>query len=185
MRRQVVGFAVLAAAAAMIAADKGLKSGLQVGEAPDAFNVRDITGPHKGKTLCYRCRYGGRPVVNVFARELTEELTTLIKLLDEKVARNEEKKMAGFVVFLTSDPDALEPRLEHLAEREKLERIPLTVFEGESGPESYNIARQAEVTVMMWVNSKVAVNYALPAGKLDKPTIARIVKDTDRILADD
>jgi hypothetical protein len=167
------------------AAADSLKSGLQVGEAPDAFNVRDITGPHKGKALCYRCRYGARPVVNIFARELTDELTTLVKQLNEKVARNEARKMAGFVVFLTSDPDALEPKLEELAEKEQIERIPLTVFEGDSGPESYNIAQAADVTVMMWVNSKVAVNHALPKGKLDMKMIEKILKDTDKILADD
>lgn len=30
------------------------RSGLQVGENAPAFDVRDITGPNKGKTLCYR-----------------------------------------------------------------------------------------------------------------------------------
>ena len=36
-----------------LAAD-GLESGLQVGEKTHAYNVRDITGPNVGKTLCYR-----------------------------------------------------------------------------------------------------------------------------------
>ena len=40
------------AAGAVVAAD--LKSGLQVGEDAGAFNVKDITGPNKGKSLCYR-----------------------------------------------------------------------------------------------------------------------------------
>jgi hypothetical protein len=31
-----------------------VQSGLKVGEAVNAFNVDDITGPNKGKTLCYR-----------------------------------------------------------------------------------------------------------------------------------
>jgi hypothetical protein len=31
-----------------------LKSGLQVGEKADPFQVHDVTGPNKGKTLCYR-----------------------------------------------------------------------------------------------------------------------------------
>lgn len=52
---------VLAAAlllpVALIAADK-VESGLKVGASVPAFNVRDITGPAKGETLCYRCRYG-------------------------------------------------------------------------------------------------------------------------------
>ena len=42
----------VAAAGVVIAAD--LQSGLQVGEPAGAFNVKDITGPNKGKSLCYR-----------------------------------------------------------------------------------------------------------------------------------
>lgn len=39
-------------ASAAVAAD--VESGLQVGERAGAFQVRDITGPAKGKSLCYR-----------------------------------------------------------------------------------------------------------------------------------
>jgi len=47
--------AVLLCAAIGVAwAADGPKSGLQVGESATPFNVRDITGPNKGKTLCYR-----------------------------------------------------------------------------------------------------------------------------------
>jgi hypothetical protein len=31
-----------------------LNSGLQPGDTAAAFNVKDITGPRKGKSLCYR-----------------------------------------------------------------------------------------------------------------------------------
>jgi hypothetical protein len=31
-----------------------LKSGLQVGENVGPYEVKDITGPNKGKSLCYR-----------------------------------------------------------------------------------------------------------------------------------
>ena len=31
-----------------------VESGLQEGDAAGAFNVKDITGPNKGKSLCYR-----------------------------------------------------------------------------------------------------------------------------------
>jgi hypothetical protein len=55
----------LLAVGAACAAEK-LESGLPVGDSVPAFNVRDITGPSEGKTLCYRCQYGSRPVVTVF-----------------------------------------------------------------------------------------------------------------------
>ena len=33
--------------------DNDYKSGLQPGETTSAFQCRDITGPNKGKSLCY------------------------------------------------------------------------------------------------------------------------------------
>jgi hypothetical protein len=42
----------VAACGVLVAAD--LQSGLQVGDHAGAFNVKDITGPNKGKSLCYR-----------------------------------------------------------------------------------------------------------------------------------
>jgi hypothetical protein len=42
----------VSAGAALLGAD--LKSGLQVGDSTHAFNVKDITGPAKGTSLCYR-----------------------------------------------------------------------------------------------------------------------------------
>ena len=35
-------------------AGEAVKSGLPVGESVGAFDVDDVTGPNKGKTLCYR-----------------------------------------------------------------------------------------------------------------------------------
>jgi hypothetical protein len=44
----------LAVAVAGVAIAADLQSGLKVGEHAGAFNVKDITGPNKGKSLCYR-----------------------------------------------------------------------------------------------------------------------------------
>lgn len=44
--------ALLIATTGLMAAE--LKSGLQPGDPAGVFNVRDITGPNKDKTLCYR-----------------------------------------------------------------------------------------------------------------------------------
>ena len=35
-------------------AGEAVQSGLQVGDSAGAFDVDDVTGPNKGKTLCYR-----------------------------------------------------------------------------------------------------------------------------------
>ena len=120
----------------------------------------------------------------MFVREITDNLTSLVKQIDEKISANADKKMAGFVVLLTDDPDAAEPRLKELAEKKKIENTPLTVFDGVAGPENYQIAEKADITVMMWVDGKVKVNRVFEKGKLDKQAIAQIVKDTEKILSD-
>jgi hypothetical protein len=123
-------------------------------------------------------------VVNIFAREITDNLTSLVRQIDEKIGANSDKKMAGFVVLLTDDPDAAEVRLKELAEKNKIEHTPLTVYDGVAGPEEYAIAKKADVTVMMWVDGEVKVNHVFEKGKLDKGAIAKIVKDTAKILED-
>jgi hypothetical protein len=172
----------LLAVGAAYAADE-VKSGLAVGEGPvPAFQVRDITGPSKGKTLCYRCQYGARPVVTVFTRELNDNVKGLVAKIDEKVGANKDKKMAAFVVVLTEDPDATEPKLTALAKDAKITSTPLTIIEGSAGPEEYKLSKDAEVTVMMWVDSEVKVNQAFAKGKLDKKAIESLVAETSKIL---
>lgn len=123
-------------------------------------------------------------MVNIFAREITGDLASLVKQIDEKIADNSDKKMAGFVVLLTDDADTAEAKLKELAEKQKIEHTPLTLYEGVAGPEDYKIAQEADVTVMMWVGGRVKVNHVFEKGKLNKAAIAKIVKDTEKILED-
>jgi hypothetical protein len=118
----------------------------------------------------------------VFAREITDNLTSLVKQIDEQIGAHSDEKMAGFVVLLTDDADAAEVQLKELAEKQKLENTPLTLFDGVAGPPDYKIAKTADVTVMMWVGGTVKVNYVFEKGKLDKAAVEKIVKDTAKIL---
>ena len=55
MRFAVVPSMALAAlTVGAIALGAEIKSGLQVGEAAGAYNVKDCTGPAAGTSLCYR-----------------------------------------------------------------------------------------------------------------------------------
>lgn len=54
MHRMWMPSIALAVAVAGVAVAADLQSGLQVGDSAGAFNVKDITGPNKGKSLCYR-----------------------------------------------------------------------------------------------------------------------------------
>lgn len=55
MNRLLASGAMLAiAACAATSMAEDLKSGLQLGESAGFFLVKDVTGPNKGKSVCYR-----------------------------------------------------------------------------------------------------------------------------------
>jgi hypothetical protein len=174
----VLGFVV--PASSVSAAE--ITSGLKPGDAPAAFTVQDATGPAAGTKLCYRCRYGGNPVVAVFTHKIDDKVTSLVKKVDEEVAKNKDKRMKAFVVLLTDDPDHAETKLKALAEKHNITNVPLTIFDGTMGPSDYKLSDKADVTVLMWNKSDVKVNHAFAPGQLNAESISAIVKDTAKIL---
>jgi hypothetical protein len=158
-----------------------VKSAPDVREQLPGFIVRDITGPWKGQTQCYCCRYGLRPVVVIFTRELDDDLKDLVKRIDAKVGENKDKKLAAFVVVLTDDKEAFVPRLKALAKDAGIANTPLTIIEAAAPPE-YKIADDADVTVMMWIEKEVMVNRSFVRGDLDKIAIDTLVAETNKIL---
>ncbi len=165
-----------------VATAADLQSGLQIGAYPSPYYVAVITGPGAGEKLCYRCRYGAQPVENIFARKMDENVTKLVKEIDGLVGKNRDSRMSAFVVVLTDDPDAQEASLKKTAEGQGIKHTPLTVYENSVGPAKYRIAKDADVTVMMWVDSDVKVNHALKGSDLNAEAIAKIVGDTKKIL---
>lgn len=163
-------------------AEKPLKSGLQVGEIIGTFDVEDVTGPARGREICYACRYGSRPVVNVFVREITDEVAMLITKLDKEIEKNEEKQLKAFVVLLSEDPKADEVTLIKVTRKHRIRNVPLTIFDGEIGPPKCRISEKAAVTVMLWHDSEVKANHAFANGNLDKKSIDAVVKSTAKIL---
>lgn len=121
-------------------------------------------------------------MVNVFARELTDDLASLVKQLDAVVGKNEEKKMAGFVVLLSEDPDADEAKVQAFAEKHGIKNLPLTIFDGVAGPPDYKLAKEADVTVHLWLKLEVKANHAFAKGGLTASAVKQVVADTTKIL---
>ena len=120
--------------------------------------------------------------MSIFAREITDDLASLVKQVDEQVGKNGSKDMKAFFVLLAEDADAAAPKLEKLAKDQGIKNVPLTVFDGESGPGSYKIAKEADVTVMMWKGLKVKANHAFKKGELNKKGVEATVADVPKIL---
>lgn len=121
-------------------------------------------------------------MVSIFAREVTGDLTSLVKKIDAVVAQHKDEQMAAFMVLLTDDPDAAELKLQKLAKEHGIQNVPLTVFDGPAGPPQYKIAKDADVTVMLWRRTEVKANHAFAKGELNGAAIEKIVGDTAKIL---
>lgn len=121
-------------------------------------------------------------MVSVFAREITDNLASLVKQIDEQVAQHEDQKMAAYVVILAEDADEVAPKLEALAKKHGIKNVPLTIFDGESGPGNYKIAKEADVTVLMWKGLKVTSNHAYKKGELDEKSVKEVVASTATVL---
>ncbi len=55
--RSIVGLSAVVASIVMVGAlhaGDAVKSGLALGEVATPFDIDDVTGPNKGRTLCYR-----------------------------------------------------------------------------------------------------------------------------------
>ncbi|MGD9724143.1 MAG: hypothetical protein AB7O59_22795 [Pirellulales bacterium] len=177
---------VLAGASAVSAAE--LKSGLQPGDLVPAFDVEKCGGAVNdgrsvGDNFCYRCMLGNKPVVMVFARKADGSLANLAKNLDKHVAKNADQKLSSFINLLGSDADGLKAKAKEFAATNKLENVALVVpQDNQNGPPEFNISPDAEVTVTIYRQGKVAATHALGPGQLDDAAIKAIVADTAKIL---
>lgn len=120
-------------------------------------------------------------MVSIFAREITDDLASLVKKTNEYVTKNKGAKAQAMLVLMTDDPDAAEEQLTALAKKTKV-KFPLTVFDGKTGPKNYKIAKDADVTVLLWRGKEVKANHAFKKGELNKEAIAKFEKSTEKIL---
>lgn|SRR5579859_1447836 len=119
----------------------------------------------------------------IFAREINDGLTSLVKKIDEATAKYSDCRMGSFVVFC-SDQEGLEKQLKDLAKKEDLKKIVLTI-DNPAGPEDYKVAKDAEVTVVLYTKQKVKANYAFKKGEMKAADVDKIVSEVSKILPED
>jgi hypothetical protein len=116
----------------------------------------------------------------IFAREVSDSLTSLVKKIDAETAKNSKQKMGSFVVFL-SDDEKLSDKLEGLAKKEGIKKCVLSI-DNPAGPPGYNVTKDADITVVLYNNRVVVANYAFKKGGLNDASIAKIMADVPKIL---
>jgi hypothetical protein len=119
-------------------------------------------------------------VVMIFAREVSTPLTSLVKKVNEETNKNSTAKMGSFVVFC-SDAENLDKQLKELAEKEKLDKTILSI-DNPAGPKGYEVAKEADITVVLYTKKKVEANFAFKKGQFKESDIAKILAELPKIL---
>jgi L-lactate utilization protein LutC len=120
------------------------------------------------------------PVAMIFARDVSDGLTSLVKKLEEATAKNREALMGSFVVFC-SDDEKLEKALKEQAEKLKLKNV-ILALDNAAGPPGYKVAKEADVTVVLYVRHEVKANYSYKKGELTAKEVDKIIADLPKIL---
>lgn len=171
--------ATLALGAAL--AGEPLKAGPQKGEElPGPFHPLNVNGESAGEKTCLYCRYGGDPVAMVFARSATPEVAKLVKQLDETIAKNKDADMHACIVFC-SDETGLKDKLEALAKKADLKHVVLAI-DNPAGPKGYNITKDSEVTVVMYVDRTVKANHAFRKDEFNDKAVTKVIGEVPTIL---
>jgi len=174
------GLAYFALFACTAFAADAFKSGPQVGDkVPGPFEPLNCSGQFAGKKACLYCQNGDKAVAMVFAREITTPVTKLIKKIDEANTKR-GKDMGSFVVFCSNE-EGLANKLTKLAKDEGLKNTVLSV-DNPAGPEKYNIAKDADVTVVLYKQHVVKANYAFKKDRLDEKGMEKVIDDITKVL---
>jgi len=107
-------------------------------------------------------------------------LTGLVKKIDDATVANKSKRMGSFVVFL-SDDEKLEDKIKALATKEGIKSTVLSI-DNPAGPKDYAVAKEADITVVLYNKRKVESNRAFKKGELNASAIDAIIADVPKIL---
>jgi hypothetical protein len=141
----------------------------------------DDDGVSVGKELCYRCKYGSKPMVMVFSRK-SDEIAGLVKKLDKAVETNSEKQLKAFVNILGDDRSDAESTAKTFAKDNSVENVPIVVpVESKNGPDDYGINDEAVVTVIVARNGKVVASHGYTSVP-DSDDIKQIMQDVDKAI---
>lgn len=158
---------------------------LQRGDAVGVFYVTKVAGADNdgvvpGERLCYRCRYGSRPLVMVFTRRIGGRLTELVRRLDQAIERNKEARLKGLVTFVGKDASELKKQARSVAEEGVASRVPLVLAkEPNTGPTNYKLSEKDAVTIVVAKDSQVVNTHMYDVDKID---VSAVMNEVQTIL---
>ena len=158
------------------------RSGLQTGQRPGPYSAVIVTGPQRGQSYCYICETADCPAVVVFARTLSEPLGKLVRELDRSAAEHQAAKLRAWVTLLGYDQAGQDAKVVRWAQQHAIRNVPIGIFEDAGGPPSYRLARDADVTILLFVRRQVVCNFAFRSDELAGRHIDEVVKALTSIV---
>jgi hypothetical protein len=116
----------------------------------------------------------------IFTREINDHLTGLVKKLDAEVAKQGKRKMSAFVILLSDDNSAAEAKLKELASKHNIKNVSLAI-ESPAGPRPYRLAKEAEVTCILYNRKRVVANHAFAQGAFDDKGVEKVAADAAKL----
>jgi hypothetical protein len=117
----------------------------------------------------------------IFAREISDGLTSLVKKIDEATVKNSKAKMGSFVV-VCNDDEKMEGKLKDLAKKEGLKKLVLSLVDRKAGPGGYTLHPDADVTVVLYTKRKTQAQFAYKKGELKDKDVEEILEALPKIL---
>jgi hypothetical protein len=173
-----IGLLIAAAGVVAASAFAAVESGLKPGTPTSAFQVVDVTGPHKGQQLCYRCSYGPAPVIAAFVNGDVAKSGGLVAGIQKLVDAHKDQGLKTFVVFM-GGPNLKDP-IEKLAASHHV-TIPLVFLpQGTSAEDvaAYKVSSEAKNTVLLWKQGTVRHNFV----DVDRASFPQVAKAVDEML---
>lgn len=185
---QVTGVAMAMVLGLAVTASAEVTSGPQVGDMVGAFTVTKVTGNPDdgvadGKTLCYRCKMGQRPVVMVFARSADESFAKFLKKLEGELEEHADEKLTAFVNMVGTDAESLKKAAADFVAKNGIKRVAFVIPEDlENGPPEFKISPDADVTVVCYKGGTVKANHAFAKGGLSDEKIDALVEASCKLV---
>jgi hypothetical protein len=150
-------------------------SGPKQGVRPGPYIFWVATGPNRGQETCFICETENRPAVVVFARNTSDSLGKLARKLDKALADHKATELRSWITFIGKDHDTFDRPLLDWTRQHSLRSIPVGTFKEDDGPPTYRVAREADVTVVLFVKKKVQASFGFRRNELTDEDIQRVL----------
>jgi len=154
-------------------------SGPQAGEKLADLKVKGVYGEKAGKTWNLLESESEKAKLILFLHKRTRPAFGLARTLMPYVAKRDDDKLTGAVIWLTADPTETENWLGNVEKYfPKTKRMPVVYSpEGIEGPGAYGLNRNVSMTILVANKNRVTANFALvqPSLQADFPKIMKAV----------